>query len=303
MSSECPEFLVCDAPITGMPGVCRVECVAQRECILGAHCVLEAPEVGSCLVDQPLDHATSPCNGTGRACPDGQVCRDFTCWNACTTNADCTIAGSWCRAGACVNPGSPGSAYGTRQTCSGDAECGPGRFCASSHGSQRVCRTRCTADADCSLAEHTPICAAIDDPMVPAGTMACVIGCDPVRQLGCQLTDHCEVNQEMGVGGAMRTFFECRGPGGGGGQGSACGTTTPMFDACGGPNSGGPGLTAPMGCSPTSVDPGHTYECRRFCVTSGDCHDASYECTGPLVEGIQNADVAGAPTFHVCQHI
>lgn len=282
INSDCPAPLVC------IGQHCQAECVSQLDCLRGTHCA-ETDAVGQCFIDQPLDHASSPC-GTTHACADTtQTCRDFTCWNPCTTAADC-VRDSICRRGVCANPNSPGSGYGVHIPCMSTSDCASGEICATDQGSEPVCRRPCTANADCGDVEATPLCAAIDDPAQPAGTMACVIGCDPVRQLGCVNRDRCEVNVAAAPGGTMATFLECRAPSGMTIQNAACGTTAPMLGTCG----------QNLGCAPAMADMTGGYQCRRFCVVDGDCHDASLHCTGPSVTGIQNIDVVTG-VLHMCQ--
>jgi hypothetical protein len=267
--------------------ICDVECTSQLDCLRGTHCA-ETNGLGACFIDQPLDHATSPCGPT-RACMDAtQTCRDYTCWTPCTTAADC-VDGSLCRRGVCANPMSPGSGYGVHVQCASASDCMAGEICASDRGSERVCRRPCTANADCSDIEATPVCAAIDDPAMPAGTMACVIGCDPVRQLGCYDRDRCEVNLAMGPSG-MVSFLECRAPTGTVIQGVACGATAAMYGAC----------DQNLGCAPAMADMTGGFECRRFCVVDGDCHSATLACTGPAANGIQNTDVV-VGVLHMCE--
>jgi hypothetical protein len=165
-----------------------------------------------------------------------------------------------------------------------------GEICASDHGSARACRRTCTANSDCVDIEVTPLCAAITDPTQPAGTMACVMGCDPVLQMGCIGRDRCEVDVAAAPGGGMVSFFECRASTSTTIQGTPCGTsaTGPMLDAC-----------APyLGCSPTSVDMS-TYQCRRFCLVDGDCMSPALHCTGLTLPMIANPDVVNAP-LHAC---
>jgi hypothetical protein len=282
MNSDCPDRLVC------VDSRCIEECVSQHDCLRGTHCAVWN-ELGSCVIDTPLDHTSSPCGPT-RQC-DGApeaTCRDFSCWSSCTTSADC-VADSYCRQGLCVNPESPGFGYGTRTSCTSARDCATGEICATDHGSERVCRRPCSANDDCGDIAATPLCAAIDDPSMPTGTMACVIGCDPVRQLGCYGHDRCEVNVAAGPSG-MATFLECRAPTGMGIQGVACGTTAPMFGAC----------DQNLGCAPAMADVGGGYECRRFCVIDGDCRSDTLGCTGPAAPGIQNTS-AVTGVLHMCE--
>jgi hypothetical protein len=280
LTSDCTRPLVC------RDGLCEVECISQLDCLRGTHC---APTMGlgECFIDQPLDHTTSPC-GTGRACDDAsQVCRDFSCWEPCTTSSDCVMH-SYCRRGVCANPDSPGYGYGMRVPCTAASDCATGEICATDHGSERTCRLPCTADTDCTDVAADAICAAIDDPSVPAGTMACVIGCDPVRQLGCINHDRCEAQVALGVGGTPHTVLDCIAPTGMTIQGASCGTSASMLGTC----------AQNLGCAPPMADMTTGCECLRFCVVDGDCHDASLHCTA-RAQPIENIH-AVTGVLHMC---
>lgn len=280
INSDCPAPLVCVAER------CQAECVSQHDCLRGTHCTIVTGS-GTCLIDTPLDHTSSPC-GPGRACADAeQVCRDDTCWDGCATGDDC-VPDSYCRNGVCANPDSPGFGYGFRRACTGATDCGAGEICASDHGSQAACRRPCAADTDCEDIAATATCAAIDDPAQPAGTMACVIGCDPVRQAGCLLHDRCELSVAAAPGGTT-TVLECRAPTGMTIQGGACGTTAPAYGTC----------NENLGCAPANAELTR-YECRRFCIVDADCRDPSLHCTGPVVMGIENMDVV-VGVLHMCE--
>lgn len=286
MNSDCPPLLECQA------GRCQEECIDQRDCMSGLHCVRgDETHLGVCRIDQPLDHTSSPC-GPGRECEEtGEVCRDFTCWNPCEDGADCPVAGAYCRRGICVNPSSPGYGYGIHLPCTGPSDCTSGEICASSHGSQRACRRPCSADDECADVAALALCAEIDDPAQPPGTRACVVGCDPVRQVGCLATDRCDVVSAPGIGGAEVLALDCRGPSGDGIQGTSCGTDAPDLAACG----------AGLECAPAMVDMTGGYECRRYCITTEDCRSASLACTGSTVDDIANADTAVLGVLGVCE--
>jgi hypothetical protein len=282
LNSDCADPLVCT------DGHCTVECISQRDCIRGAHCAT-VEGVGRCLIDVPLDTTTSPC-GRGRECFDASiVCRNYTCWNSCATSADCA-ADSLCRQGICVNPDSQGGAYGVHVACDDAHPCEDGELCASHAGSARACYRPCAADGECTDIAATMICAEIDDADVDPHTTVCVIGCDPVRQRGCLGTNRCETSTELAPDGATQaSFFECRSDGGGLAQGAECGTDEPGLDAC----------QRGLGCVDASADGVPHFECRRFCVSDGDCMDAGLTCAGaaPIV---LNDDVVGGGVLHVC---
>ena len=73
-NSECSDGLVC------MAGRCRSECVNNRDCHAGAHCVIAATGIGNCVLDQaPVELG-----------PDAQMCvnaRDCT-GGACSHEDD-----------------------------------------------------------------------------------------------------------------------------------------------------------------------------------------------------------------------
>jgi hypothetical protein len=284
LNSDCADPLVC------VDGHCAIECVSQRDCIRGAHCAV-VDGVGRCLIDVPLDTTTSPC-GRGRPCfDDSVVCRGYTCWNACTTSADCAD-GSLCRQGICANPDSQGGAYGVHVACDATHPCADGEVCASHAGSARACYRTCAADTECTDIAATQLCAELEDASLPAHTTVCVIGCDPVRQRGCLGTDRCELSVELrpGASAETATFFECRGATGTSQQGDVCGTLEADLDAC----------ARGLGCVFAGSDGGDTYECRRYCTTEGDCTAGGLTCTGGAPTMIENVDVIGGGTLHVC---
>lgn len=286
LNSDCPPLLECTA------GRCQEECIDQRDCMSGLHCVRgETTNLGVCLLDQPLDHTSSPC-GPGRACAEpGEICRDFTCWNPCETGADCPVPGAYCRRGICVSPRSPGYGYGLRVPCTTASDCASGELCASDHGSQRACLRPCAADAECADVAAQGLCAEIDDPAQPAGTRACVIGCDPVRQQGCLRSDRCDAVSATSAAGAEIRFLDCRGPTGDGIQGTSCGTDAPDLAACG----------QSLGCAPAMVDMTGGYECRRYCVTSDDCRSSTLACTARPVDDLVNVESVILGVLGVCE--
>ena len=75
-NSECASPLVCTST-----GRCRYQCVENRDCSAGQHCVLHGPAGGSCVLDTP-----------GHLPPDAAYCvasRDCT-RGACGANNQCT---------------------------------------------------------------------------------------------------------------------------------------------------------------------------------------------------------------------
>jgi hypothetical protein len=284
LNSDCVDPLVC------RDGRCAIECVSQRDCIRGAHCAM-VDQIGRCLIDVPLDTTTSPC-GAGRTCfHESIVCRSYTCWNACTTGADCA-ADSLCRQGICANPDSQGGAYGVHVACDATHPCSTGEVCARHAGSAAACYRTCASDAACTDIAATMLCAEVDDPALPDHTTVCIIGCDPVRQQGCLETNRCEVSTELEPGAApdYATFFECRGNGGTGGQGDRCGTLEPDFDFC----------ERGLGCVYAGADGDSMFQCRRYCTSDGDCMDPGLECTGAAPDAVRNLDVVGGGSLHVC---
>lgn len=84
-NAECPAGLVCD------DGRCRVECVDQTDCSLGARCVRDpATMLGRCSLPDDPD-----CRTAGHACEAGLLCVGTMCVNACESTASCP-GGSVC---------------------------------------------------------------------------------------------------------------------------------------------------------------------------------------------------------------
>ncbi len=74
-SSECASPLVCRS------GRCRTECVANRDCPIGARCLLIAG-TGTCALDDDVCSGASTCGG-------GLICVAGECVNACATLVEC----------------------------------------------------------------------------------------------------------------------------------------------------------------------------------------------------------------------
>jgi hypothetical protein len=139
----------------GTAGPCP--CQATSDCSGGLACVS-----GSCTAPQNSCKFSSECE-TGKICADGQCLSSceatpcapgFTCdkgacqpggGGGCSTDQECSGNTPQCVAGVCA------------QACTGDAECGGGKFC-----DQGACvvdtrpKPNCTSDAQCGGTPATP---------------------------------------------------------------------------------------------------------------------------------------------------
>src|SRR5690606_18099487 len=162
-NADCGEGKTCNAGICeacgGNAGPCP--CLTSNDCSGGLTCV-----GGACTAPQNTCTYSSEC-GDGKVCAEGQClasceaapCEDgFTCEKGvckpsgstgtpgCTADAQCTDPEApKCVSGACV------------KACSGDGECGTGKFC-----DQGACvvdtrpKPNCTTDDECGGTEATP---------------------------------------------------------------------------------------------------------------------------------------------------
>lgn len=92
LGTPCASSSDCDEPLVCRLGRCRVECVSQRDCTLGALCLLDGTNQGSCRLPEEVACTSSS------TCPAPSMCIDGACANACTTVAECP-ANSRCEAG------------------------------------------------------------------------------------------------------------------------------------------------------------------------------------------------------------
>lgn len=79
----------CRSPLVCRLGRCRTECTANRDCPVGATCLLEASGAGSCGVDQDLGCEM----GVGRECASSLACIGDRCVATCVDAADCPADG------------------------------------------------------------------------------------------------------------------------------------------------------------------------------------------------------------------
>lgn len=89
VGSACSRSGECAAPLVCLLGRCRSECVSQRDCALGARCVLGAGGAGSCALPDDPRCPETPCASSLLCVSSG------ACVNACDTVASCP-AGSVC---------------------------------------------------------------------------------------------------------------------------------------------------------------------------------------------------------------
>jgi hypothetical protein len=81
----------CASPLTCAFGHCRNACASNRDCGVGASCLLDANGDGSCGLDVDLGCMT----GVGRSCPTGLVCVGDRCLQRCSASMGCAT-GSVC---------------------------------------------------------------------------------------------------------------------------------------------------------------------------------------------------------------
>lgn len=83
LGATCSRDSECGSPLVCRFGSCRSECAANRDCPVGARCLL-AGGLGSCSLD-----ADERCESGGHACPSGLMCLGDRCVNTCTRAGDC----------------------------------------------------------------------------------------------------------------------------------------------------------------------------------------------------------------------
>lgn len=150
LGAACQRAAECASPLVCRFGRCRSECAAQRDCPIGATCLLDADGNGSCaLVDDP-DCTTAGCEAplacvsgacvnvcsVGVECPPGSSCVPIGDGRARCVRADGADAGlPTGDASACVGPScdvpleiSVGDGFSCVRTMSRDVSCwGEGR--------------------------------------------------------------------------------------------------------------------------------------------------------------------------------
>ncbi len=87
IGTTCTRESECASPLACRFGRCRVACVAQRDCPLGATCLLDQNGIGSCtLIDDP--------DCTPTSCDAPLACFGRTCVNLCEAVAECPMGSS-----------------------------------------------------------------------------------------------------------------------------------------------------------------------------------------------------------------
>jgi hypothetical protein len=89
--AACSASTDCASPLACRFGRCRSECAANRDCPVGARCLLAEGGVGVCSLDVDQGCET----GTGRVCPSGLVCVADHCEQVCSASLGCAT-GSIC---------------------------------------------------------------------------------------------------------------------------------------------------------------------------------------------------------------
>lgn len=82
LGAQCVRNTECTAPLVCQLGRCRAECRENRDCPIGARCLLDATGAGACSLD--VDVCTSAV-----ACPGGLACIDGKCANLCDSIVQC----------------------------------------------------------------------------------------------------------------------------------------------------------------------------------------------------------------------
>lgn len=83
IGTTCTRDAECSAPLVCRLGRCRSECSENRDCPVGARCLL-ADGVGSCSLD-----FDDRCESSGHVCPTGLTCLGDQCVNTCHAPSDC----------------------------------------------------------------------------------------------------------------------------------------------------------------------------------------------------------------------
>jgi hypothetical protein len=88
IGATCNATSNCASPLVCRLGRCRGECVENRDCPIGARCLLDQADQGSCSVD-----VDDRCESGGQACPTGLICVGDQCANSCEGDTDCPADG------------------------------------------------------------------------------------------------------------------------------------------------------------------------------------------------------------------
>jgi alpha-tubulin suppressor-like RCC1 family protein len=91
LGDGCARAGECTSPLVCRLSRCRNECVANRDCPVGATCLLDQTGLGACSVE--IDRR---CGSGGTECPAPLSCVGDRCVNTCTSAADCPSDGE-CR--------------------------------------------------------------------------------------------------------------------------------------------------------------------------------------------------------------
>jgi alpha-tubulin suppressor-like RCC1 family protein len=91
LGDSCARAAECSTPLVCRLARCRSECAANRDCPVGATCLLDESGLGACSVE--VDRR---CGSGGTECPTPLSCAFDRCVNTCTTAADCPSDGE-CR--------------------------------------------------------------------------------------------------------------------------------------------------------------------------------------------------------------
>ena len=91
VGATCEHASDCSSPLVCRLARCRVECVANADCPVGADCLLDQSGLGSCSI--AADHG---CGSGGTTCPMPLHCANDRCVNTCSSMADCPPDGE-CR--------------------------------------------------------------------------------------------------------------------------------------------------------------------------------------------------------------
>lgn len=190
-NSDCADGLVC-----GVDGVCRYQCLSDRDCVEQQHCV-----IGTCADDVPLSDGgfgiatLIPVDGGvmtcayNSDCPVPLACRLGSCLPECRVDRDCPATEA-CVNGSCAAVSMGGVDAGEQGwPCTLNSDCDAPLICNQLH----VCSVECREARDCDEAagyccyqsecRRGPVCThmTVDGGIYDAGTgIACVndLDCD-----------------------------------------------------------------------------------------------------------------------------
>lgn len=96
LGTSCGSTSQCSVPLVCRLARCRAECRLNRDCPIGARCLLDQAGLGACSLDRD-----DRCESGGDACPTGLLCLTNQCVNTCTDMLGCPGDGE-CREVAAV---------------------------------------------------------------------------------------------------------------------------------------------------------------------------------------------------------